>query len=202
MTHFLLVVAHPSEQGLVTLMGQNMQKQIVEQGSTVEVLDLYRDSHTQDFSGRENATIAQTKLEYMQNLISRADQIVLAYPLWYGGPPAILKNWLDTNFTAHFAFVYHPASVWYKLSGLPVGSLKNKIVHQLVTCGSPAWRYALVLYPFALIIDLFIVRFTGMKPGWTKVWGNIALIPKEQRVAQIVDKHKVWFSKWIDTLKN
>jgi NAD(P)H dehydrogenase (quinone) len=197
MSHFLLVAAHPSDQGLVVLMAHTMAGQLAAQGHTSTLLDLYRDEHTQEYMGRESGEIASKKLLYMQGLIAAADEIVLCYPVWYGGPPAILKNWMDENFTTHFAFVYRPASLWYRLSGQPSGMLTNKVLHQLITCGTPTWRYALAGNPFAQIITHFLVQFSGMKTGWTKVWGNIALIPKEQRVAQIVDKHKVWFENKI-----
>ena len=49
--------------------------------------------------------------------IKEADEIVFCFPVWWGDAPAILKNWLDYNFTSGFAFKYDPIGVIKLLKG-------------------------------------------------------------------------------------
>ncbi len=39
-----------------------------------------------------------------QDKVAAAELLVLQFPLWWYGPPAVLKGWLDRVLTAGFAF--------------------------------------------------------------------------------------------------
>lgn len=43
-----------------------------------------------------------------QDKLQRADAVVLQFPLWWYGLPAILKGWVDRVFVSGFAFGTHP----------------------------------------------------------------------------------------------
>lgn len=40
----------------------------------------------------------------LQAKIAEADELIFIFPIWWGDAPAILKNFIDSNFTAGFAF--------------------------------------------------------------------------------------------------
>jgi Putative NADPH-quinone reductase (modulator of drug activity B) len=45
-----------------------------------------------------------------QRLVERADLIVLIFPLWWAGMPAVMKGWFDRVFTQGFAYGLHDAA--------------------------------------------------------------------------------------------
>ncbi|WP_407493011.1 NAD(P)H-dependent oxidoreductase [Pseudooceanicola sp. MF1-13] len=40
-----------------------------------------------------------------QALVAAADNIILQFPIWWGGPPALLKGWIDRVLSYGFAYV-------------------------------------------------------------------------------------------------
>jgi NAD(P)H dehydrogenase (quinone) len=94
-------------------------------GHTVEVSDLYAEGFN-PVAGRHDFTSAanperfhyQTEQEFAatsgtfaddiereQRRIEAADLLVLQFPLWWGGPPAILKGWCERVLAYGFAYV-------------------------------------------------------------------------------------------------
>jgi len=45
-----------------------------------------------------------------QRLVEHADLVVLIFPLWWAGMPAVLKGWFDRVFTQGFAYGLHDAT--------------------------------------------------------------------------------------------
>ena len=70
----------------------------------------------------------------MQKKIKNIKELILVYPMWNFDMPAIMKNWFDSTFTAHFAFKYNSL-------GKPVGLLKNIEVKTYITCNGPEFYY-------------------------------------------------------------
>jgi len=42
----------------------------------------------------------------IQKKIKNSQEIILIFPIWWGGMPAIMKNFFDTNLTSGFSFKY------------------------------------------------------------------------------------------------
>lgn len=40
-----------------------------------------------------------------QALVAEADNVILQFPLWWGGPPALMKGWIDRVLSYGFAYV-------------------------------------------------------------------------------------------------
>ena len=68
--------------------------------------------------------------------INRADHLVIIYPLWLGGPPALLKAFMEQISRAGFALQAG--------AGFPKGRLKGKSARIIVTMGMPALAYRLI----------------------------------------------------------
>src|SRR5260370_13727343 len=66
--------------------------------------------------------------------IARADLVILQYPMWWFGMPAILKGWADRVFTRGFA--YRPGRKY------DTGMLRGKLGMVSVTTGTSADTYA------------------------------------------------------------
>lgn len=72
--------------------------------------------------------------------LRHAQRIVLAFPTWWFGPPAILKGWIDRVFAPEVAFSHSPDFG-------PIKPLLTKLesVTVVTTLGSPWWVDRLVM---------------------------------------------------------
>lgn len=74
-----------------------------------------------------------------QEKIDSADTIVVQYPMWWFGMPAILKGWFERVW--HLGYAYGrrgPNGEWI---GYGDGFLAGKRAMAVVTMGGPAWFY-------------------------------------------------------------
>ena len=191
--NFLIVTAHPSESGWVNQIVNEVLALITKKKGKFKLINLYETKLTQDFLNGSNNT--KTVEEY-HKILNWADELILAYPMWWGSVPAILKNWMDVNFEPKFAYRYIPDSLWYKVSGLPNGRLQHLKVNQLVTTGGASWKYMLILSMPTNLIRLVFIFFCGMRQGWVKIYGNMAKRTEEEK-GEMIDDFKLWFSNKI-----
>lgn len=162
----LIVTAHPSSQGFTHQIAEAYKKGReakalalgVSADSSVEILDLYKTDIKQDFlryEERADMGKPDPARDAMQAKITAADNIVFVHPLWWVSAPAILKNFIDVNFAARYAFRY--------VNGSPVGLLKGKTAAVFITCDGPRWLYWLIAMPFRTIWIHGIIQLCGIK---------------------------------------
>jgi NAD(P)H dehydrogenase (quinone) len=136
----LVVYAHPLEDSFVAAVRQRALAGLASAGHDVDLMDLYAEgfapSLTEDEWRAHRAGIAAKPADVKAHAerLRRAQALVLVYPTWWGGQPAILKGWLDRVWVEGVAYT------------LPEGA--NHIrpllrdVRRLVavtTHGSPKW---------------------------------------------------------------
>ncbi|MCE3551678.1 NAD(P)H-dependent oxidoreductase [Pseudonocardia sp. RS11V-5] len=119
----LWVVAHPEPRSLTGVLAAEGRTALVEQGHEVEVSDLYamrwdpvltRSDYGLDADERLSVSTASRRafdagtlppeIRAEQAKLRRADALVLQFPLWWFGLPAILKGWVDRVFVEGFAY--------------------------------------------------------------------------------------------------
>lgn len=147
-------MAHPSSKGF----SRNIAERYANAFSgESEILDLYDPEWQQPFLTFEDMSKypADDVREKIQEKIQLASEIVFIFPLWWGYMPAILKNFIDQNFTAGFAFQYK--------NGRPVGLLSEKTARIFITCDGPKWIYRLLLSPFFTLLKIITLRFCGIR---------------------------------------
>ncbi len=173
----LIITAHPSSTGFTHKIAEAYKKGREDAGHEVEILDLYKPENRQDFlTYEEKSDMAKPDplREAMQAKITSADDIVFVHPLWWVSMPAIMKNFLDVNFAAHFAFKY--------VNKRPVGMLQGKTGSVFITCDSPKWLYMFIAMPFETIWRLAIIRFCGLKGKAFKVlYGKVFSTPERDQ---------------------
>jgi NAD(P)H dehydrogenase (quinone) len=137
----LIISANPSTKGFTHAIVNKMKELSEKNGDSVEVLDLYQTELRQDFlryeEKREMAKDEVTKK--IQSKITEADELVFVFPIWWGDAPAIMKNFIDCNFSAGYAFKYTP-------EGKSVGLLTGKSARIIATSGSPSYFYKVFLH--------------------------------------------------------
>jgi len=102
-----------------------------------------------------------------QEAIVWAGHIILVFPLWLGGPPALVKAFLEQTFRYGFALA-KPGSA--KGGGL----LGGRSVRIIVTMGMPALVYRLVFGGFGVrAIERGVFRLAGMRPVRHTLLGGV-----------------------------
>ena len=110
----LLVSCHPLQDSLCHHLVARVEAGLKANGVAYEHLDLYRqgfeaplsaserESYFGDFDG--SGIAAQTAQ------LKRAETVILVFPTWWFGMPALLKGWFDRVWAPDVAFVHVPAT--------------------------------------------------------------------------------------------
>lgn len=96
----LLVHCHPSPDSAVSRARDRAVAAIERSGSEVRVVDLYADGFIPELSAwerRNQLSDPATKPGVPEHaaLLQWCDTLVLTYPTWWSGQPAMLKGWFD-----------------------------------------------------------------------------------------------------------
>lgn len=129
-------------------------------GHTVEMIDVA----SLDFPLLKNANEfnngeAPEHIRSCQEQVRRADHLVIIYPLWLGGMPALLKGFFEQLFRPGFAMqILDGGKRWKKL-------LKGKSARIIVTMGMPAFFYRWFYRAHSLkSLERNILKFSGIGP--------------------------------------
>ena len=163
----LIITANPSSKGFTHKIADTLAKLSHHQWDDVEILDLYTTPLRQDFltyeDKKEQPKDATTKK--MQEKIMWADELVFVFPIWRGDAPAIMKNFLDCNFSAGFAFKYVE---WWKAIWL----LQGKSARIIATSGAPTFFYKILLH-IQWLWKMNRIAYCGIKQKSFTVFGNM-----------------------------
>lgn len=136
----VLVSAHPCSDSYTSAIAAVAQRGLETSGHHVTHLDLYALDFTTAMTKAEHAAYrAQTPapdamVREHGEIVRNAQLLVFVYPTWWGGPPAVLKGWLERVLVPGVGFTFDE-------SGDVRPGLTN--VHRIVgisTYGSP-WTY-------------------------------------------------------------
>jgi putative NADPH-quinone reductase len=129
----------------------------------------------------ENGTPAPDILA-AQQAITRAQHVVLVYPLWLGDMPALLTGFLEQVLRPGFAIKEGART-------LSPGLLNGKSAHVIVTMGMPAFVYRLFFFAHSVkSLRRNILQFAGFGPIRHSLIGNI----EGSRTAR---------AKWLDRIR-
>ncbi|MFG1266103.1 NAD(P)H-dependent oxidoreductase [Xanthobacter aminoxidans] len=180
----LIVFAYPETGSFHGALLQEARAALVEDGHEVKVSDLYAlgfdpVSDRRNFTTRADASRLDLQNEeahasrqggYVPSLRAEMDKLawcdflILQFPIWWLGPPAILKGWIDRVFAVGQAY---GGGRWFD-----EGMLNGKRAMCVVTTGGPSSVYARdgVYAPMAEILlplhlgALGFVGFTVLEP--------------------------------------
>lgn len=142
MTRVLIVSAHPAA---CSLTGHLADRLAEVAGPDVERLDLYARGFSPALTAAERASTYADAFDTRDIAaeiaqLRRAEVLVLVFPTWWFGMPAILKGWIDRVWAPGHA--YDHASDLGPITGRLTG-LRAVLV--VTTLGAPAWVDWLVL---------------------------------------------------------
>ena len=217
----LIVHVHPEPRSFNGALTRTAARALREQGHTEEVSDLYamkwkpvadaddyagpREDHgylridrEQTFAHDAETTACDIRAE--QAKVRRADLVLSQYPMWWFGPPAILKGWFDRVFTRGFAYL--PGRKY------DTGLMAGKLAMISVTTGTSADTYAPDGIDGAILDILWpvhngILRYTGfdvLAPFITHTPGKIShgerrvvLGRYADEIRAVASRHRLFF---------
>ncbi len=132
----LLILGHPGADSLCAALAEAYASEARQQGAQLRVLSLGELSFDPVLRmGYRGEQALEPDLLAAQEDLLWAQHMVLIYPLWWGGMPALLKGFFDRVLLPGFAFRYRRNSPWWdKL-------LAGRTAQTLVTLDTPAWYY-------------------------------------------------------------
>lgn len=110
----LVVSAHPSNESFVASLRSAVLEELTEMNHEIRHHDLYAEEFNPVFSAYERLNHVgniELKLQNLPDLrihvedIQWAEALVLVYPTWWSGQPAILKGWIDRVLMNEVAWV-------------------------------------------------------------------------------------------------
>lgn len=111
----LIVYAHPNPASFNRAILEVVDTTLRDHGHATRVRDLYAMHCRAVLDGEDllrnwrGDLPADTRRE--QDAVRWAGGLVFVYPIWWFGPPAILKGWIDRVFTRRFAFDFGPGGM-------------------------------------------------------------------------------------------
>lgn len=136
----LIITANPSSKAFTHKIAEKFTELSKQKWDNIEILDLYKTDLKQDFLRFEDMSESWSDeiTNKIQEKIVWADELVFIFPIWWWDTPAIMKNFIDCNFWAWFAFKYENwKSVWL---------LKWKSARIITTSWAPSFFYKFLLH--------------------------------------------------------
>ena len=183
MTRCLLVTAHPLPRSLTARLADRLEADARAAGWQVTRRDLYAGFDpllTSEERSGYYATPASTLVEEKREL-TEAEVLILVFPTWWFGFPAVLKGWFDRVWTPGVAFDHSPGfgPMLPRLHGL-------QEVLAVTTMGAPAWINWLVMrQPVKRILRLAILKPCAPKARLTWRALHRAEAVSEARIASL-----------------
>jgi putative NADPH-quinone reductase len=134
----LLVFCHPAPESFQRTILQDLEQRLADDGHDVRVIDLYREGFDPvlDLEGwrahRRNESHAAGLAEHLEAL-SGAEGLILVFPTWWYGLPAILKGWIDRTWQPGVAVTVEGGAFRTRYL-TPIRRFAA-----ITTCGSPRW---------------------------------------------------------------
>ncbi len=106
----LLVMAHPRTDSLTAELTRRAQVRLESAGFTVDLLDLYQEGFDPRLGPEDEPDWADPDKTYSAEVhahmrrVAAAEVLIVVFPLWWFGPPAILKGWIDRVWNHGFAY--------------------------------------------------------------------------------------------------
>lgn len=117
-----------------------------------------------DFDGGE----PPPAIRKAQETIRTADHLLILYPLWLGGMPALLQAFFEQVLRPGFAFQRPERGLAYRKL------LKGKSARVVVTMGMPGWAYRWLFGAHSLkSLERNILGFVGIGPIRSSLIGSI-----------------------------
>jgi len=158
----LVLFCHPVETSFHAALHKDVVATLRDVGHAVDDCDLYAEGFNPVMSreerlGYHNEPSNQTPVKAYVERLRSAQALVLCFPVWTFGPPAMLKGFFDRVLMPGVAFdLSNPAHVRPALTNI-------RFIAGITTYGRPRWMAWYMGDPPRRIITRYLPRLTG--PG-------------------------------------
>lgn len=149
----LIILANPNSESSATFIAQTYSDLQTKKWNQIEIMDLYKSQQIPYLD--TTLTTKPAVVEFYQNKVKEADEIVFVFPVRRGDAPAILKNRFDNVMSTWFAYVYK--------NGRPVWLLEKK-AKMFITCDGPKIFFS--LFPISI---KYFWKFMRLGFCWIKM---------------------------------
>jgi len=134
-----IILAHPNPGSFNHAIAQTASDALRRLGHEVILHDLYGERFDPVLPGNEIDDDAPLPPDVERHCreIAAADGIVIVHPNWWGGPPAIMKGWIDRVLRPGVAYRFDECDSG---EGVPVGLLKARAAIVFNTSNTPRER--------------------------------------------------------------
>ena len=159
----LLVLAHPCHDSFSHALADAAESALVDHGAHVDRIDLYASGFRAAMSLEERIAydsdepIVDAQVRQHADLLTRADALVFVYPTWWGGPPAILKGWIERVAVPGVGFVFDQ-----RTGKVKPGLEQVRRIVGISTYGAPWWSVRLMTDQGRRVVT----RALRMSCGW------------------------------------
>lgn len=169
----LVVYAHPDPESFNAALFETIKRALTRAGHAVRAVDLYAENFQPVLSREDKAAYLDDTeslickvSEHVDNLCW-AEALVFVFPIWYYGPPAILKGWFERVWLPGVTF--EPAEKRGRTTSSCIRHIKRLVV--VTTSGSPAWWMVLVGNPAKRFFmrGLRVLFSRGCKSVWLQL---------------------------------
>lgn len=175
----LVLDGHPYDQSFCAAMADRYAETIKNNNplAQIEILKL-RDLKFDPIlrAGYKKIQELEPDLKKAQELLKWCDHLVVISPIWWGGPTALLKGFLDRTLLPGFAFKYRQNSkFWDKL-------MAGKTGHIIVTSDAPTWWMRWIRGDSTVcLLKGATLEFVGFAPVKVTRIGNVKWLSDHQR---------------------
>ena len=162
----LLIHAHPRADSYSAALRDTTRAALEAAGHVVELRDLYAEGFVAALTAEERAIyhtegVNEAGIEDHVAALRRAEALVLVYPTWWYGLPAILKGWFDRVWSPGIAFRIGEGASEPLLTNITR-------IAVVTTYGSPLWLLWYIGWPDHKLIGRGIRRLCakGCRLDW------------------------------------
>lgn len=137
----LVVYCHPNPESFSGALYQATLESLKARGDELRGFDLYADDFQPILTREEriayltNPGLIETRVQAHTDALKWCEHLVFVFPIWFYGPPAMLKGWLERVWLPGVAFLPPPGKGAVAVPGLRHITHLTVITHG----GSPWW---------------------------------------------------------------
>lgn len=190
----LLIHAHPRADSYSAALRDTVRAALEGAGHEVALRDLYAEGFVATLSAAEHAVnmvegANEAGIEDHVAALRQAEALVLVYPTWWYGMPAMLKGWFDRIWSAGIAFRLGEGAIEPLLTNI-------RRIAVVTTYGSPLWLLWWIGWPDYRVMSRGIRRLCakGCRLDWVYLHGMDWR--KRPELEAFLGRVRTRFSRW------
>ncbi len=176
----LLVLSHPRADSFNASVAAALRESLESEGHEVDLLDLHREGFRPEMRPEDLEAAATGRfapdVAALQARVSAAGGLAFVFPVYWFGPPAMVKGFVDRVFFEGFAFRFLPG-------GRVKGLLRQERALVLCTAGASALLYRTFGFhrPMRKILVDWTLRMCGIKTVRMEIFHEVTEVTDARR---------------------